>query len=569
MPFIHPAPTMKRSLFHHSLLGAAVAVSAALAPTLAQEPSRPNEGGTPGESLRKLFEGFGSSLDDDQRQQLDRALEDFQKSLQDDPRQPREFKWERRSDGSAAKQDQESPRRRGRIEAVPDDNRQAAPRAPRPERRQPEAPDEQLRQQMEEMFPGLDLERFFGDDFMGPLMREMRRMQEGGEEGAGQGAPWPQGQRGEARNNRHEKAARRTMAEFRPVVSRARQSVVTLYSPNDEQLALATIVTANGYALTKASVLGDSKKLEAEFSDGNVVTAEVVDTLEGYDLALIKLGKENLQPIEWNTAENLPVGTLLAASSPDEDPLAIGVISVPARSLDSSRKGFLGVGMDAAEGGVLVTKVTENSAAAKAGLLEKDVITAIDGQPIRSPKELTDYVTRKKAEDEVHIGYRRGNEDKVAVATLQSRDDMVLGRKSNGESLTESELKELQRESDPTARMGGRGNRVADGFPVALQNDLLIETNQVGGPAVDLEGRAVALNIARAERTKTYAIPASALAKLLANVSDGRLTEPKDTTDLKRDARKAAENLDQLRAQLKEAEERARAAQEALEKQVR
>ena len=560
---------MKRSIFHPSLIGAAaVAISAALAPAHGQNSSRANPNATPGDSLRKLLEGFGSSLDDDQRQQLDRALEDFQKSLKDNPGQPREFKWEWRSDGSAPKQSEESPRRRGRIEPVPDQNQQA-PRAQRPNRRPSEAPDQQLRQQMEEMFPGLDLERFLGDDFFGPLMREMRRLQEGGGEGAGQGTPWFQGQRPETRNSRHEKAARRAMAEFRPVVSQARQSVVTLYSPNDEQLALGTIVTANGYALTKASVLGDNKKLEAEFSDGSVVKAEVVDSLERYDLALLKLDADNLKPIEWNTAENLPVGTLLAASSPDEDPLAIGVISVPARSLDSSRKGFLGVGMDAGEGGVLVTEVRDNSAAAKAGLLKNDIITALDGQPIRSPKELTDYITRKKAEDEVHIGYRRGSEDKVAVATLQSRDEMIIGRKSNGDPVTESEFKQLQRESDPTARMGGRGNRVADGFPAALQNDLLIETNQVGGPAVDLDGKAVALNIARAERTKTYAIPASALARLLAHVNEGKLTEPKDTTDLKRDARKAAETLDQLRAQLKEAEERARAAQEALEKQVR
>jgi len=554
---------MKTTFFRTTLIGAAgMAVAAALAPAHAQN-------ATPGDTLRRLFEGFGSAMDKDQKEQLDRALDQFQKSLEGNPGTPREFKWEWRSDGSSAPASEEAPRRRGRIEPVPEENRRAQ-RAQRPSR--PSAPsDQQLRQQMEEMFPGLDLERFFGDDFFGPLMREMRRLQEGdgSEDGAAGESPRVQDPRPGSRNSRHEKAARRAMAEFRPVVSQARQSVITLYSPEDEQLALGTIVTANGYALTKASVLGDAKELEAEFSSGNVVQAKVVDTLDRYDLALLKLDAENLKPIEWNTAENLPVGTLLAASSPDEDPLAIGVVSVPARSLDSSRKGFLGVGMDAGDGGVRITQVTENSAAAKAGLLKDDVITAIDGQPIGSPKELTDYITRKKAEDEVHIGYRRGADDKVAVATLQSRNDMVLGTKANGESLTESELKRLQRENDPTARMGGRGNRVADGFPVALQNDLLIETNQVGGPAVDLDGKAVALNIARAERTKTYAIPAYALARLLANVNEGKLTEPKDTSDLKRDARKAAETLDQLRNQLKEAEERAQAAQEALEKEAR
>jgi S1-C subfamily serine protease len=559
---------MKASFFRPTLFGAAaLALSTAMVPLVAQDQ---NPGA--GEGLRRFLEGFGSTLDDTQRQQLNRALEDFQKGLKNEPGQPREFKWEWRNDGSTPGQNNDSPKKRGRVEVAPEQN-PSSPRSPRSNRREAADPSAQLRQQMEQMLPGMDLEKFFGDDFFGPLMREMQRMQQGAGPGAdneaGPGTPWFQGQRGDKqRSSRHEKAARRAMAEFRPVVRQARESVVTLYSGNDEQIALATIVTANGYALTKASVLGDTKKVEAEFSDGRIVKAAVVDTLDRYDLALLKLEAENLTPIQWNTTENLPVGTLLAASSPDEDPLAIGVISVPVRSLDSSRKGFLGVGMDGADGGVKVTEVREGSAAAQAGLKVDDVITAIDGTPIRNPRELTDYITRKKAEDEVHIGYRRDNEDKVAVATLKSRDEMQLGTKLNGEPITESEMKQLQRESDPTARMGGRGNRIADGFPVALQNDLLIEANQVGGPAVDLDGKAVALNIARAERTKTYAIPASALATLLSNVGEGKLTEPKDTSDLKRDARKAAETLEELRARLKEAEERAQAAQQALEKQA-
>ena len=544
---------MNPSLFRPSLLGAALlAVSTTLTPLAAETAPRPiqNQGGS--EGLRRFLEGFGSTLDNDQRQQFNRALEDFQKSMNNEA---------------------EPPRKRGRVEAVPDDN-SSAPRNQRPSRpSRPQASDpaEEMRQQMEQLFPGLDLEQLFGEDFFGPLMKEMRRMQQDGsptpDGQANPSGPWFQGQDPDRpRSARNEKAARRTMAEFRPVVRQARESVVALYGRQGEQLALGTIVTANGYTLTKASVLGDEKKIEAEFSDGRVVEGTVVDSLERYDLALVKLDAENLKPIEWNTSETLPIGTLLAASSPDEDPLAIGVVSVPARSLDSSRKGFLGVGMDGGDGGVKVTRVTPESAAEKAGLKENDVITAIDGRPIRNPKELTDYVTGKKAEDEVHIGFRRGTEDKVAVATLKSRDDMVVATKMNGDKVTESEFKQLQRESDPTARMGGRGNRVADGFPMALQNDLLIETNEVGGPAVGLDGKAVAVNIARAERTKTYSIPASALVGLLSSVNEGKLSEPKDTSDLKRDARQAVDTLEELKARLKEAEARAQAAQEALEK---
>lgn len=550
--------------------GAALAVGAPLFLARAEEPK---EGGLQ-QQFRRFLEGLGSTLDDKQKQQLDKALEDFQKGQGEaKPGERREFRWDSREQNSRPGENSQ-PRRRGRVEAVPNENenrQNQGRRAPQPN---------QLRQQMERQFPGLDLEQFFGEDFFGPFLREMQRMQQ---EGGGlqlqenePGQPWFRNRGGDSkRSARYEKAARRAMAEFRPVVRDARESVVTLYGKNGEQLALATIVTPDGYALTKASVLDGGEGLEAEFSDGVVVGAKQVDQLKDYDLALIKLEAGNLKPIQWNTDETLPVGTLLAAPSPDEDPLAIGVLSVLARNLDSSRKGFLGITMDGADGGgVKIVRassarpgVTPGSAADKAGLKEGDIIVAMDGKPIRSPKELTDYITSKKAEDEVHIGYRRDNEDKAAVAVLQSRDDMDFGGMSNGEKLTETRLKQLQRQGDVTARMGGRGNAVADGFPAALQNDLLIEPNQCGGPAVDLDGKAIGINIARAERTKTYAIPAAELSKVLINVASGKLTEPKDISDLKRDARKASEEIETLRDQLKKAEERARQANDALEKQ--
>ena len=43
----------------------------------------------------------------------------------------------------------------------------------------------------------------------------------------------------------------------------------------------------------------------------------------------------------------------------------------------------------------------------------------------------------------------------------------------------------------------------------------MIQAAQCGGPLVDLDGRAVGLNIARADRTATYAIPAGKLKSLL------------------------------------------------------
>jgi serine protease Do len=555
-----------KSIIKVLLGGAAVAATpfVLVRADLSKPAEKPEAGGIENQ-LRRFLEGLGSTLNEEQRKDLDKALDEFQEELKENPEpgKPRQFKWEFRNDGSEPSQGGTTPKKRGKVELAPDRSR-----SQNPDQAQTD-PLEQMREQMRRSFPGMDL-----DDFLGPFMRDLNRMQQqqqrqqrgGAQEGARQ---WFQGREENSKSaTRYEKAVRRAKAEFRPVIKEARSSVVTLYGKDGEQLALATIVTADGYALTKASALGDTKGVEAEFADGRVVSAKVADTVKAYDLALVKLDARDLKPIQWNPTELVEVGTLVAAPSSEEDPLAIGVVSVCSRCLDSSHKGFLGVGMDAAEGGVKITHVTEKSAAQKAGLKAGDIITAVDGKPVKSPLELTSYITRKKAEDEVHIGYRRDKEDKVAVATLQSRDDAKLAT-FNGRDLTETELKQMSRSLDPTARMGGRGSAVADGFPLALQTDLLLEPNECGGPAVDIDGKAVGINIARAERTKTYAIPANALIKLLETVNEGKLSEQRELGDLKRDARQALEEVDTLESQLKEARERARSAREALEKKAK
>src|SRR5207237_10369752 len=49
----------------------------------------------------------------------------------------------------------------------------------------------------------------------------------------------------------------------------------------------------------------------------------------------------------------------------------------------------------AKDGGVLITSVTENSPAAKAGLKAGDVITAIDGEKVTSSGDLTRAINKK------------------------------------------------------------------------------------------------------------------------------------------------------------------------------
>jgi hypothetical protein len=72
--------------------------------------------------------------------------------------------------------------------------------------------------------------------------------------------------------------------------------------------------------------------------------------------------------------------------------------------------------------GVLVSSVTADSPAAKAGLRAGDVITAIDDTTVTSPDELIKAVGAVKDGGAVKVGYVRDRKPGSATATLEPRE---------------------------------------------------------------------------------------------------------------------------------------------------
>lgn len=85
------------------------------------------------------------------------------------------------------------------------------------------------------------------------------------------------------------------------------------------------------------------------------------------------------------------------------------------------KSAFLGVTTEKDEKGALVTDVTEESAAAKAGLKEGDIITKIGDMKVDGPETLYKAVTANKPKDEVKVYYIRDGKEKTVKATLQER----------------------------------------------------------------------------------------------------------------------------------------------------
>ncbi|MEV6597022.1 trypsin-like peptidase domain-containing protein [Actinoplanes sp. NPDC051346] len=79
----------------------------------------------------------------------------------------------------------------------------------------------------------------------------------------------------------------------------------------------------------------------------------------------------------------------------------------------------LGVSVNAAEGGgALVSLVSPNSAAAKAGLEQGDVIKSVNGKPINDSDDLVAIIQAGKVGDSVAITFTRNGQEQKVSATL-------------------------------------------------------------------------------------------------------------------------------------------------------
>lgn len=294
--------------------------------------------------------------------------------------------------------------------------------------------------------------------------------------------------------NRDSESVRRA---FRASTAEARKSTVRVLCDGKTK-ALGAVVDAKGLVVTKASELRG--EITCRTFNDEVYEAEIVDTDRDNDLALLKLkiDKKELSPVKWLPSGSPPVGSFLATTGLDELPLAIGVLSVGPRRI-AHQRGFLGVGLDEADAGPVINEVIPQSAAASAGLKLHDVITQVNGTQVQKAMAMIRLISRLRPGDEVKLKVKRAEEElnfRIRLGTPEM----------NGER------------TDRFSRMNALGGKLSTrraGFPVALQHDTVLAPDQCGGPIVDLDGNVVGINIARAGRVNSYAVPADVVRKLV------------------------------------------------------
>ncbi len=86
-----------------------------------------------------------------------------------------------------------------------------------------------------------------------------------------------------------------------------------------------------------------------------------------------------------------------------------------------------------ANGGVLISSVTPNGPASKAGLLSGDVIVAVDGAPIKDGDELVNIISAKRPGSTVKLTYLRGGKRETAEVGIADRDKLFADLDNPGD----------------------------------------------------------------------------------------------------------------------------------------
>jgi serine protease Do len=271
------------------------------------------------------------------------------------------------------------------------------------------------------------------------------------------------------------------------------------------QTAMGTIVRADGYILTKASELdGD---LECYFSNGHRLDADLVCVHQESDLALLHVKAAGLPEVAWSNETEPAIGSWLVSTGLEETPTAIGILSAPARTIPKPRA-VLGIHLDNAPRGARIGSVITDSAAAKAGLKPGDVITSIDGADLDNREQLIEAISQRNAGDRVKLSVLRDDKMISLTATLGAYSH--LGN---------------QQQADLMDSLGGPLSQRRYGFPLVLQHDSVLRPRDCGGPVVNLAGEVVGINIARASRVASYALPTTYVRTVLNELLRNELTE--------------------------------------------
>lgn len=281
-----------------------------------------------------------------------------------------------------------------------------------------------------------------------------------------------------------------------------------------------TLVSPNGLLVAKHS---DIKSLKSDGSlrvlvDGNRHRCTVIGVNPGHDACLLELDSADypqLRPfpsIKFPSIENeIQPGSAVVSLAPTgtDDSPRLGVISVSVQKFEISKRAKnpdFGIVVDQlrtvllktpghqkAATTIMVDRIYPKSVGEKAGLAAGDLILSVNGQSVINQHQLSALFS----------SLEKGAEVPVSVVK-----DGQLQQKMLSVPL-ESQPADFDRWG------GGPFSLKRFGFGDVLTHDGFVAPEHCGGPLIDLQGRVIGINIARATRVSTFALPISVVREMV------------------------------------------------------
>lgn len=265
-----------------------------------------------------------------------------------------------------------------------------------------------------------------------------------------------------------------------------------------EVVSYGIVVSPDGYILTKASEIETVKELSVRVDMQSFKKVKIAMVDPRWDVALVKIDAKGLVPAEYATSSKLDQGTWVVvngATSRTRRRVLAGIISANPREIPAQGGAVLGVILESAKDSLVVKEVSEGSGAEEAGVQGGDTILSVDGEPMKNMEDLTKCISAKKAGAKVKMRVKRNKEEIELDVRLAARGELF-------EEVTRND------------QMSGDYSKRRSGFPRIIQHDVLANSNTMGGPVLDLDGHVIGMNIARADRAQTFAIPVEELKEL-------------------------------------------------------
>lgn len=379
---------------------------------------------------------------------------------------------------------------------------------------------ESANSRMESLREGLATGAWLADPAKNPIEAAMEdRMSE---------AAADEGRLAEGADAREEQYDRRAqMLEALSTLTDPYADAVVAVLVDSRDACYGTLIDDEGHVLTKASELGNPvRRVDVLLDDGQAVRARRLAEDRALDLAIIGIDPIDAVPVEFGDAPEPVLGDSLLTVGRGIAPLALGFRSLGpyvSGGSDAAGRAFLGVTLRAPTdeeraripGGVgqVVGEVIPGGSGAAAGIRPGDAIVRIDGVVLDAAEAAAAPLRARAPGDQVELQVVRDGEVKPMSVRLL-RPPFMDPRHLNE---------------------GAEVSRRCTGFGEVIQHDAVVPAQNMGSPVVDSRGRVVGVNVARADRMKTYALPSRivgpAVERMLGRIRAGDVPADADPSD--------------------------------------